>query len=237
MSRYSRQELFQPIGKGGQKKIRESVVAIVGCGALGSLQAEVLTRAGVGKIILIDRDFVEHSNLQRQSLFDENDADQVVPKAIAAAKHLAEINKDVEVVPHVADLSSDNLDLLKNTDLILDGTDNFQVRFLLNDYSWKQNVPWIYGACVGSTGTASAFLPPAFPCLRCIFESEPPAGSAPTCDTAGILWPAVGAVVSYQIIAAFKILTRNPIVSEILQMDVWSGEHRLVSLSKAKSVI
>jgi molybdopterin/thiamine biosynthesis adenylyltransferase len=234
MSRYSRQELFQPIGKDGQKKIGKSVVAIVGCGALGSLQAEVLTRAGIGTIVLIDRDFVEHSNLQRQSLFDENDADQVVPKAIAAAKHLAEINKDVEVVPHVADLSVDNLHLLKDANLILDGTDNFQVRFLLNDYSWKQNVPWIYGACVGSTGTASAFLPPAFPCLRCIFESEPPAGSAPTCDTAGILWPAVGAVVSYQIIAAFKILTRNPIASEILQMDVWSGEHRVVSLSKAK---
>ena len=234
MSRYSRQELFLPVGKDGQKKIRDSIVGIVGCGALGSLQAEVLTRAGVGKIILIDRDFVEHSNLQRQSLFDENDANQVVPKAIAAAKHLAEINKDVDVIPHVADLSVDNLDLLKTANLILDGTDNFQVRFLLNDYSWKQNIPWIYGACVGSTGTASAFLPPEFPCLRCIFESEPPAGSAPTCDTAGILWPAVGSVVSYQVTAAFKILTGNPITPQILQMDVWNGEHRLVSLSKAK---
>jgi molybdopterin/thiamine biosynthesis adenylyltransferase len=234
MDRYSRQELFQPIGKDGQKKIRESVVAIVGCGALGSLQAEVLTRAGVGKIILVDRDFVEPSNLQRQSLFDESDANQVVPKAIAAAKHLAEINKDVEVIPNVVDLGPDKLDLLKDAQLVLDGTDNFQIRFLLNDYSWKQNVPWIYGACVGSTGTASAFLPPAFPCLRCIFESEPPAGSAPTCDTAGILWPAVGSIVSYQITAALKILTGNPITSEILQMDVWNGEHRLVSLSKAK---
>ncbi len=234
MSRYSRQELFQPIGKEGQKKIRDSVVGIVGCGALGSLQAEVLARAGVGKIVLIDRDFVEHSNLQRQSLFDENDANQVVPKAIAAAKHLADINKEVDLISHVADLSVDNLHLLQDANLILDGTDNFQVRFLLNDYSWKQNVPWIYGACVGSSGTASAFMPPAFPCLRCIFESEPPAGSAPTCDTAGILWSAVGAVVSYQITAAFKILTRNPVTPQILQMDVWSGEHRLVSLSKAK---
>jgi adenylyltransferase/sulfurtransferase len=234
MNRYSRQELFQPIGKDGQKKIRQSSVAIVGCGALGSLQAEVLTRAGVGKIILVDRDFVEHSNLQRQSLFDESDANQVVPKAIAAAKHLGEINKDVNVVPVVTDLGPDNLNLLKDAELILDGTDNFQIRFLLNDYSWKQNVPWIYGACVGSTGTASAFLPLSFACLRCIFESEPPAGVAPTCDTAGILWPAVGAVVSYQITAAFKILTGNPIVSEILQMDVWNGEHRIVSLSKAK---
>ena len=234
MYKYSRQELFQPIGKEGQKRIRQSVVGIVGCGALGSLQAEVLTRAGVGKIILIDRDFVEHSNLQRQSLFDESDADQVVPKAIAAARHLAEINQDVDVVPQVADLSVDNLHLLKDANLILDGTDNFQVRFLLNDYSWKQSVPWIYGACVGSTGTSSAFLPPAFSCLRCIFESEPIPGSAPTCDTAGILWPTVGSVVSYQITSAFKILTRTPITPEILQIDIWTGEHRLVSLSKAK---
>ncbi len=234
MDRYSRQELFKPIGKDGQKKIRQAVIAIVGCGALGSLQAEVLTRAGVGKIILIDRDFVEHSNLQRQSLFEESDADRVVPKSVAAAEHLAAINREVNVVPIVADLGPDNLELMKGAQLILDGTDNFQVRFLLNDYSWKEGVPWIYGACVGASGTACAFLPPLFPCLRCIFESEPPPGAAPTCDTAGILWPAVGAIVSYQLTATFKILTGNSLTPEILQMDVWNGEHRLVSLAKAK---
>lgn len=234
MDRYSRQELFKPIGKDGQKKIRQAVIAIVGCGALGSLQAEVLTRAGVGKIILIDRDFVEHSNLQRQSLFEESDADRAVPKAVAAAEHLAAINREVNVVPVVADLGPDNLELLKGAQLILDGTDNFQARFLLNDYSWKEGVPWIYGACVGASGTACAFLPPSFPCLRCIFESEPPPGAAPTCDTAGILWPAVGAIVSFQVTATFKVLTGNSLTPEILQMDVWNGEHRLVSLSKAK---
>jgi adenylyltransferase/sulfurtransferase len=234
MSRYSRQELFKPIGKEGQQKIRESIVAIVGCGALGSLQAEVLTRAGVGKIILIDRDFVEHSNLQRQSLFQETDADRVVPKAAAAAERLAAINSEVEILSHVADLNAESLGLLKNAQLILDGTDNFQVRFLLNDYSWKENVPWIYGACVGSTGTAAAFLPPSFPCLRCIFEAEPPPGSAPTCDTAGILWPAVGTVVSYQITAAFKILCGTEVQPEILQMDVWNGEYRMIDVTKAK---
>jgi len=234
MDRYSRQELFQPIGKDGQKKIRQAVIAIVGCGALGSLQAEVLTRAGVGKIILIDRDFVEHSNLQRQSLFEESDADRVVPKAVAAAEHLAAINREVNVLPVVADLGPDNLDLLKGAQLILDGTDNFQVRFLLNDYSWKEGVPWIYGACVAASGTACAFLPPSFPCLRCIFESEPPPGAAPTCDTAGILWPAVGAIVSYQVTATLKVLTGNSLSPEILQMDIWNGEHRLISLAKAK---
>jgi molybdopterin-synthase adenylyltransferase len=232
--KYSRQELFKPIGKEGQRKIRESVVAIVGCGALGSLQAEVLTRAGIGKIILIDRDFVEYSNLQRQSLFQESHAERVVPKAAAAAEQLALLNSEVEIVPHVVDLAADTLHLLKGANLILDGTDNFQVRFLLNDYCWKENVPWIYGACVGSSGTAAPFLPPSFPCLRCIFESEPPPGSAPTCDTAGILWPAVGTVVSYQITAAFKILTGNGLSPEILQMDVWNGEHRILSLTKAK---
>ncbi len=232
--RYSRQELFKPIGKDGQRKIRESVVAIVGCGALGSLQAEVLTRAGIGKLILIDRDFVEQSNLQRQSLFQETDAERVVPKAAAAAERLALMNSEVEIIPHVADLGPDTLHLLKGANLILDGTDNFQVRFLLNDYCWKENVPWIYGACVGSSGTAAPFLPPSFPCLRCIFESEPPPGSAPTCDTAGILWPAVGTVVSYQITAAFKLLTGNEVKPEIMQMDLWNGEYRILSLAKAK---
>ncbi|HSE40528.1 MAG TPA: ThiF family adenylyltransferase [Acidobacteriota bacterium] len=234
MSRYSRQELFQPIGKDGQQKIRDSFVAIVGCGALGSLQAEVLTRAGIGKLILIDRDFVEFSNLQRQSLFEENDAERVVPKAQAAAEHLKRLNSEVEITPHVADLSVDTLQLLNSAQLILDGSDNFQVRLLLNDYCWQKNIPWIYGACVGSSGTAAPFLPPSFPCLRCVFEGEPPPGSAPTCDTAGILWPAVGAVVSYQITAALKILTGNEITPEIMQMDLWNGEHRMISLKKAK---
>ena len=161
ISRYSRQELFTRIGKGGQAKLREASIAIVGCGALGSLQAETLTRAGTGKVTIIDRDFVETVNLQRQALFTEKDAEQTTPKAIAAAERLRNINREVEVVAIVADLSADNISLLAGVDLILDGTDNFQTRYLLNDIAWKQEIPWIYGACVGSSGIACAFTMPS----------------------------------------------------------------------------
>lgn len=232
--RYSRQELFPAIGKEGQRKLRQSKVAIVGCGALGSLQAEVLARAGVGRLVLIDRDFVEPSNLQRQALYTENDAAQSLPKAIAAAAHLQSINGEVEVIAHVTDLTPDHAALLEDIQLLLDGTDNFQTRYLLNDLAWKQRIPWIYGACVGSSGIAAAFVPDDFPCLRCVFPSEPPAGSAPTCDTAGILWPAVGAVVSFQVSAAFKLLTGAEVLPQMLQFDVWENVFHTVSLEKAK---
>src|SRR5262245_45681168 len=149
-SRYSRQELFSGIGKEGQKLLRSASVAIVGCGALGSLQAESLTRAGIGRLKIIDRDFVEPSNLQRQSLFTEHDAEQSLPKAVAASTHLKELNHEVDVQAIVADLSPDRESLLTDVNLILDGTDNFQTRYLLNDISWKNSVPWFYGACVAS---------------------------------------------------------------------------------------
>lgn len=233
-SRYSRQELYKPFGKDGQRKLREATVVIAGCGALGSLQAEMISRAGIGRLILIDRDFVEYTNLQRQSLFRESDAERSIPKAIAAAERIREINSDVEVVPHVADLSPDSLSLCEAANLILDGTDNFQTRFLINDYCWKKTIPWIYGACVGASGAAAAFVPDSFPCLRCLFESEPPPGSAPTCDTAGILWPAAGTVVSYQMVQAFKILTGSPVSPQILHFDLWDDQNRIVGLGKAK---
>ncbi len=234
MSRYSRQELFAGIGKEGQRKLGESRVTIVGCGALGSLQAEILCRAGIGRLTIIDRDFVENSNLQRQVLFTEEDAKKLMPKAIAACAHLQRINPEVEVIPELSDLSSDSMGLLFEADLIMDGTDNFQTRYLINDYAWKKKVPWIYGACVGSTGVACAFIPESFPCLRCLFEDEPPPGTAPTCDTAGIIWPAVGVVVSYQITAAFKFLTGQEQMPELMQFDVWENHYRTVSLEKAK---
>jgi len=234
MSRYSRQEIFPEIGKEGQEKLQNASVVIVGCGALGSLQAEVLTRAGIGRLKIIDRDFVEQVNLQRQALFTEKDAGQSIPKAVAAAAHLADINSDVQVDPIVADLNADNATLLSGASLILDGTDNFQTRYLINDISWKTGVPWIYGACVGASGIACAFIPPEFPCLRCVFDAEPPPGSAPTCDTAGILWPAVGAVVSYQVAAALKLLTGHPFLPQLLQLDVWENHYHVVSLAKAK---
>lgn len=234
ITRYSRQELFAGIGKEGQQKLRSAAVAIVGCGALGSLQAEILTRAGIGHLRIIDRDFVEPSNLQRQSLFTESDADQSLPKAEAAAAHLKELNQEVEVVPIVSDLSPDTDSLLDNVDLILDGTDNFQTRYLLNDIAWKTSTPWVYGACVASSGLSCAFMPDSFPCLRCLFETEPSAGSGETCDTAGIIWPAVGAVVSFQIAASMKILTGKPVRPELLQADVWENHYHVVSLEAAK---
>ena len=234
MSRYSRQEIFPEIGKEGQRKISSSSVVIVGCGALGSLQSEILCRAGVGNLKIIDRDFVEPSNLQRQALFTEEDAKNLIPKAIAAVRHLEKINTEVQLTGEVSDLSPDNLSLLSGADLILDGTDNFQTRYLLNDYAWENRVPWIYGACVGATGVAAAFLPDSFPCLRCIFENEPPPGTSPTCDTAGIIWPAVGMVVSYQITAAIKTFIGANQTPEILQFDIWENHYRAVSLEKAK---
>ena len=233
-SRYSRQEIYPPIGKAGQQKIGKAHIAIVGCGALGSLQAEVLTRAGIGFLTIIDRDFVEPVNLQRQSLFTEENARQSIPKAIAAAERLKEINSNVEVKPFVSDLNSDNVRLLSGVDLIVDGTDNFQTRYLLNDFAWKQRIPWIYGACVGSSAVACAFVPPDFPCLRCLFEAEPAAGSAPTCDTAGIIWPAVGTVVAYQVATAFQILVGHDLSAQLLQADLWQGYYHTVSLKNAK---
>jgi molybdopterin-synthase adenylyltransferase len=234
IGRYSRQELFPGIGREGQEKLRSASIGVVGCGALGSLQAEILTRAGIGRLKIIDRDFVEPSNLQRQSLFSENDAEQSLPKAIAAAMHLKELNREVEVLPLVCDLSQDNSSALDDVQLILDGTDNFQTRYLLNDIAWKTRKPWIYGACVSSSGVASAFVPDSFPCLRCLFETEPSPGSGQTCDTAGIIWPAVGTVVSFQITAALKLLTGTPVIPQLLQVDVWENHYHLVSLSSAK---
>jgi adenylyltransferase/sulfurtransferase len=184
--------------------------------------------------MIIDRDFVEPVNLQRQALFTESDAEQSLPKAIAARDHLQSINGEVEIIPIVADLNDENISLLTESDLILDGTDNFQTRYLLNDAAWKYNIPWIYGACVAASGVACAFVPESFPCLRCIFENEPPPGSAPTCDTAGIIWPAVGLVVSYQTSAAFKILTHTSLKPELLQADLWESRYSVISLAKAK---
>src|SRR5262249_15772756 len=164
----------------------------------------------------------------------EEDAKKSLPKAIAVAHHLQAINSDVRIEPHVADLSIDTLALLSDAHLILDGTDNFQTRYLINDFAWKQNIPWIYGACVASTGVAAAFVPPDFPCLRCLFESEPSPGSAQTCDTAGIIWPPLGAVLSYQMSAAFRLLIGRELRPKLYQTDVWEDHHHAVSLAKAK---
>src|SRR6516162_4082287 len=193
-TRYSRQTRFAPLGEEGQRRISASHVAIVGLGALGSVQAELLARAGVGTLRLIDRDFVEIGNLQRQFLYDESDAEEAVPKAIAAARRLARINSQIAIEPLVTDLSPRNADeLLAGVDLILDATDNFETRYLINDYAVREGTPWIYGAAVGSYGVKLAILPGLTACFRCVYP-DPPEGAQPTCETEGVLGSVTAAI-------------------------------------------
>jgi len=227
-ARYSRQVRFEPLGEEGQRKIGAARVAIVGCGALGSIQAEMMARAGVGLLRLIDRDFVELSNLQRQFLFEESDAREALPKAAAAAHRLSEINSAVAVEPIVADLTPSNAhELLEKIDLILDGTDNFETRYLINDAAVRSGVPWIYGAAVGSYGLKFAILPGQTACLRCIYP-DPPQGTQPTCETAGVLGPLTATIGALQSADALKILAGSPPVARITTVDVWSGEIRQI---------
>ena len=230
--RYSRQILFYGIGADGQKALLRSRVAIVGCGALGSFQAAALARAGVGRITIIDRDFVEPSNLQRQWLFEERDAAEAIPKAIAAERHLARINSSVSVHGVVADLTPANAAaLLGETDLILDGTDNFEARYLINDYAVKLGVPWIYGAAVGSYGLAMPVFPGRTACLRCVYP-EPPTGIQPTCETAGVLNVITSLVASIQAAAALQILSGHTadVEPRITRVELWTGRIRQTSV-------
>jgi molybdopterin-synthase adenylyltransferase len=227
-SRYSRQVRFALLGEEGQRRIRAAHVAIVGCGALGTVQAEALARAGVGRLRLIDRDFVEWSNLQRQFLFEETDAAEGLPKAVAAARRLARVNAEAEVEPIVADLVPANaLDLFEDVDLILDGTDNFETRFLINDAAVELNVPWVYGAAVGSYGIKMPIVPGRTACLRCIYP-EPPQGAQPTCETEGVLGPVTAAIASLQAGDALKILALGPasVTARLTTIDVWTGAIR-----------
>jgi len=224
--RYSRQILFQGIGASGQERIRRSSVLVVGGGALGSIAAEILVRAGVSRLRLVDRDYVDESNLQRQSLYDEQDFAEGLPKAIAARRKLLRINGDVEVEGRVEDVNAGNvLALLEGMDLVLDGTDNFETRYLLNDASIKTGIPWIYAACVGSYGMSFVVRPGVTACLRCLLEEEPPPGTSPTCDTAGVIAPAVHAVSAFQLAEALKILSgrTEALTGAVLSLDVWQG--------------
>jgi molybdopterin/thiamine biosynthesis adenylyltransferase len=232
MDRYSRQILFDGIGEEGQRRLGASRVAVVGCGALGSAQVETLARAGVGRLLIADRDFVEESNLQRQTLFTERDARERVPKAVAAARRVAEVNSDVECVAEVVDVNASNVErLIGGCDLVLDGTDNFSTRFLLNDACVKRGVAWVYGAAVGGYGVTMTIRPGVTPCLRCVFSEEPAAGSAPTCDTAGVLMPVISIVAAVQASEALKLLTGNvdSLHGGLMQFDVWRNEWRRIS--------
>jgi molybdopterin-synthase adenylyltransferase len=204
--RYSRQILFSGIGSEGQTRINKSRVVMVGCGALGAMQASLLARAGVGTLRIIDRDFVEESNLQRQILFDEDDAKSVSPKAIAAEKKLRSANSLVQIEGIVEDVNPSSIDrLLGGFDLIMDASDNFDVRYLINDFSVKSGTPWIYGACAGAYGLTFPIIPGKSACLRCIFESVPSAGTGQTCDTAGVIGPIVSVIAAMQVAEALKL--------------------------------
>ena len=232
-ARYSRQVLFEEIGGEGQIRLMASRAVLVGCGALGTVQASLLVRAGVGHLRIIDRDFVEESNLQRQILFDEDDVRAILPKAAAAEKKLRATNSLVNVEGIVEDLNASSAGrLLEGFDLILDATDNFDARFLLNDYAVKTGTPWVYGACVGSYGLTFPILPGDTACLRCVFESAPPPGLSPTCDTAGVLGPIVGVIASLQAAEALKILTgrRERVTRRMTVADVWEGHQSQIDL-------
>lgn len=233
--RYSRQILFEGIGREGQKRLLDSRVVIIGCGALGSAQAESLARAGIGELRIVDRDFVEFSNLQRQTMFTESDAEERLPKAVAAANHLAEINSEVSVEPEVVDVNHSNIErLIQGCDLVIDGTDNFATRYLINDACVKHSVNWIYGAAVGSYGVTMTIRPEVTPCLRCVFPEAPPAASAPTCDTAGVIMPIINMVAAIQVSEALKLLTgnENALHGSLMQFDVWQNQWRSISVGQ-----
>ena len=230
--RYSRQVLFFGIGEAGQRLIRQATVAVAGCGALGVFQAGALARAGIGKLILIDRDYVEWSNLQRQWLYDEDDARASLPKAVAAARHIARINSEVTVAAQVADLAPDNAaDLLEGVDLVLDGTDNFETRYLINDWCVDSGIPWIYGGAVGSYGLSMPIIPMQTACFECVYP-EPPVGAQPTCETAGVLNSITALVAAWQTAAAMKILSGHgaETPAKITVFDAWAGTTRQIAM-------
>ena len=235
MERYKKQILFHGIGIEGQQQLLQSHVTLIGCGALGSVIAQTLTRAGVGFLRLVDRDFVDLSNLQRQVLYDEQDVSDRLPKAVAAAKKLRQINSQIEIESIVADVTFKNiLDLFAGADLIIDGTDNFEVRYLINDAAMECGTPWIHAGCVGSHGQVMTIIPGETPCLRCLLPEIPDPGSSETCDSAGVLAPAINVIASLQVIDALKLLTGRPnLISRSLTIvDVWDASLRKLDISK-----
>jgi len=227
--RYSRQARFAGIGQAGQERLRAGRVLVVGCGALGSAAVDLLARSGVGQITVVDRDFVELSNLQRQLLFDEADAAAGLPKAIAAARAVERINSEVKVQPVVADVTPNNVEpLVAAADVVIDGTDNFETRHLVNDACVKLGIPWVYGGAVGATGMSMAVVPGETPCFRCLFPRSHPAGAMETCDTAGVLASSVVMVAALQWTAAVRILVgARPGQGGVLAaFDVWTGDHQ-----------
>lgn len=235
--RYARQMRYPPIGESGQQRLSQSAVLICGCGALGSVLANTVARAGIGTLRIVDRDFLETNNLQRQVLYDEDDVASGLPKAVAAANRLRRINSTIRIEETVADVDSTNiLSLLDGIDLILDGTDNFETRFLVNDAAHRMNIPWVYGGCLGDEGKTMTIIPGETPCLRCVFPDAPPPGTTPTCDAAGILSPIINVIASLQANEAIKILSgnRDAINPYLSVFELWDNRIHQVKLDSLK---
>jgi molybdopterin/thiamine biosynthesis adenylyltransferase len=236
--RYSRQMILPGWGQEGQARLATRTVAVVGCGALGSHIASHLARAGVGRLLLADRDFVELHNLPRQALYTEADAAAGVPKAVAAAQRLRQITSLVEIEEHVVDVNADTVeDLIAGADLVLDGADNFEVRYLVNEACVKHGIPWVYGGVLGTYGLTAAILPGETPCLRCLLGPMPPPGSVPTCETAGVLGPAVAVVAALEATEGLKILLdrRDALHRSLVMIDLWSGDFEQAQTQKGKA--
>lgn len=252
LARYHRQMLLPGIGEEGQRRLLGSTAFVVGCGALGTVIANMLARAGVGHLVIADRDFIELTNLQRQVLFDEDDVRDAIPKAEAAKRKIARINSQVKVTAIVDDINHTNIEKhARDADILVDGVDNFETRYLANDLAVKRGVPYIYGGAVGTVGAAFPVLPHtpggdtpweragrATPCLRCIFEQAPPPGVNPTCDTAGVLGPVVSIISNYQVVETIKVLTGNyaAVMPTMLHVDVWTNVIRQFKVAKAYDV-
>jgi molybdopterin-synthase adenylyltransferase len=222
LERYARQAALGEIGRAGQEKLADSTAVIVGCGALGSIQAELLARAGVGKLILVDRDILELHNLQRQLLFDEQQVHARLPKAVAAAERLRAVNSEIAIEGVVADVTAGNVEeLIAPADLILDGADNFETRYLLNDAAVKATKPWIYGGVIATGGAVMAVRPGAGPCVRCVFPDPPDPGQHPTCETQGVLNTAVAWVAALQSTEALKVLVDAAEPPKLYSLDIW----------------
>lgn len=234
-NRYVRQTIFEPIGKQGQRKLSQSTVTIIGCGALGTANAESLVRAGIGKINLVDHDYVELSNLHRQQLFTEQDVHQMTPKVVAAKERLLAIRSDIELSIYMQYADPVLMErLTKESDIIIDATDNFETRLVINDAAYKYKIPWIYGACVGSTGAVFPFIPPKDPCFRCLLPVLPSFNE--TCDTAGIISPTVQVVAAIQSAETLKLLTDNhkSVRKRVFHFDVWNNNQLEIGISQIK---
>lgn len=237
LERYSRQMILPGWGHEGQQRLAQRTATVVGCGALGSHIASHLVRAGVGKLVLADRDFVEWHNLPRQALYSEAEAEEGVPKAVAAGRRLRQLNSLVEIEEHVVDVNADTVeDLIAGADVVLDGADNFEVRYLVNEVCVKHGIPWVYGGVLGTYGLTAAILPGETPCLRCLLGPMPPPGAVPTCEVAGVLGTVVATIAALEATEAFKILLgrREELLHSLVMVDVWSGDFERARTQKGK---